>query len=69
MSLHYSVVSRGTVVLAECSLQEGNAGAIARKILERLPESDTYVGDERREGSLPGLAGRECAPPHARRRG
>ena len=29
--------------ILHCSLLEGNAGAIARRILERLPENDTYV--------------------------
>ena len=42
MSLHYSVIARGSVVLAECSLQQGsNAGAIARRILERVPDNES----------------------------
>ncbi|KAL6857067.1 hypothetical protein ACP4OV_018449 [Aristida adscensionis] len=37
MAIVYAVVARGTVVLAEFSAVSGNAGAVARRILERLP--------------------------------
>ena len=37
----YALVSRGTIVLAECSATQGNANTIARRILERLPASDS----------------------------
>ncbi|KAL0928852.1 hypothetical protein M5K25_000777 [Dendrobium thyrsiflorum] len=42
MAILYAVVARGTVVLAEFAAVTGNTGAIARRILERLPpESDS----------------------------
>ncbi|KAK4753742.1 hypothetical protein SAY87_001846 [Trapa incisa] len=37
MAILYAVVARGTVVLAEFSAATGNTGAVARRILERLP--------------------------------
>ncbi|XP_020089260.1 vesicle-associated membrane protein 714 [Ananas comosus] len=37
MAILYAVVARGTVVLAEFAAVTGNTGAIARRILERLP--------------------------------
>ncbi|KAL5231972.1 hypothetical protein ABZP36_030748 [Zizania latifolia] len=37
MAIVYAVVARGTVVLAEFAAVSGNAGAVARRILERLP--------------------------------
>ncbi|GLT81992.1 hypothetical protein SLE2022_004100 [Rubroshorea leprosula] len=37
MAILYAVVARGTVVLAEFSAVTGNAGAVARRILEKLP--------------------------------
>ncbi|KAB8112107.1 hypothetical protein EE612_050104 [Oryza sativa] len=37
MAIVYAVVARGTVVLAEFSAVSGNAGAVARRILEKLP--------------------------------
>ncbi|WOL18800.1 vesicle-associated membrane protein [Canna indica] len=44
MAILYAVVARGTVVLAEFSAVSGNAGAIARRILEKLsPDSDTRL--------------------------
>ncbi|KAM0939791.1 putative Longin domain, v-SNARE, coiled-coil domain-containing protein [Dioscorea sansibarensis] len=36
MAILYAVVARGTVVLAEFSAVTGNAGAVARRILEKL---------------------------------
>eukprot|EP00775_Hariotina_reticulata_P008410 gene8410-8594_t len=41
--LLYSLVARGTVVLAEYSNVSGNANTIAVRILERLPNEDTKV--------------------------
>ncbi|PPD71279.1 hypothetical protein GOBAR_DD31841 [Gossypium barbadense] len=38
MAILYAVVARGTVVLAEFSAVTGNAGAVARRVLEKLPE-------------------------------
>ena len=38
MAILYAVVARGTVVLAEFSEVTGNTGAVARRILEKLPE-------------------------------
>ncbi|XP_019173690.1 PREDICTED: vesicle-associated membrane protein 714-like [Ipomoea nil] len=38
MAILYALVARGTTVLAEFSAVTGNAGAIARRILEKLPE-------------------------------
>ncbi|KAH7561261.1 hypothetical protein JRO89_XS10G0202600 [Xanthoceras sorbifolium] len=38
MAILYAVVARGTVVLAEFSAVTGNTGAVARRILEKLPE-------------------------------
>ncbi|XP_006659016.1 vesicle-associated membrane protein 714 [Oryza brachyantha] len=37
MAIVYALVARGTVVLAEFSAVSGNAGAVARRILEKLP--------------------------------
>ncbi|KAG8046268.1 hypothetical protein GUJ93_ZPchr0008g11408 [Zizania palustris] len=37
MAIVYAVVARGTVVLAEFAAVSGNAGAVARRILEKLP--------------------------------
>ncbi|OAY73185.1 Vesicle-associated membrane protein 714 [Ananas comosus] len=37
MAILYAVVARGTVVLAEFAAVTGNTGAVARRILERLP--------------------------------
>ncbi|KAF3336569.1 vesicle-associated membrane protein 714 [Carex littledalei] len=37
MAILYAVVARGTVVLAEFAAVTGNAGAVARRILEKLP--------------------------------
>ena len=37
MPLIYSVVARGTIVLAEFSTAKGNFSEIARKILEKVP--------------------------------
>lgn len=39
MAILYAVVARGTVVLAEFSAVTGNTGAVARRILEKLPET------------------------------
>ena len=40
MAIIYAVVARGTVVLAEFSAVTGNAGAVVRRILEKLsPET------------------------------
>lgn len=38
MAILYAVVTRGTVVLAEFSAVTGNTGAVARRIIEKLPE-------------------------------
>ncbi|XP_020574750.1 vesicle-associated membrane protein 714 isoform X2 [Phalaenopsis equestris] len=37
MAILYAVVARGTVVLAEFAAVTGNIGAVARRILEKLP--------------------------------
>ncbi len=37
MTILYALVARGTVVLAEFSAASGNAGTIARRLLEKLP--------------------------------
>ncbi|OIT39327.1 PREDICTED: vesicle-associated membrane protein 714 isoform X1 [Nicotiana attenuata] len=37
MAILYAVVARGTTVLAEFSAVTGNSGAVARRILEKLP--------------------------------
>ncbi|KAB1200805.1 hypothetical protein CJ030_MR0G006214 [Morella rubra] len=37
MAILYAVVARGTVVLSEFSAVSGNTGAVARRILEKLP--------------------------------
>ena len=34
-------MSRGTIVLAECSATQGNANTVARRILERIPSGDS----------------------------
>ncbi|KAJ6796683.1 vesicle-associated membrane protein 714 [Iris pallida] len=42
MAILYALVARGTVVLAEFSAVTGNSGAVARRILEKLPpDSDS----------------------------
>ncbi|KAM5585075.1 hypothetical protein ABKV19_004462 [Rosa sericea] len=44
MAILYAVVARGTVVLSEFSAVSGNTGAVARRILEKLPpDSDSRV--------------------------
>ncbi|KAL6205275.1 hypothetical protein ACLB2K_022537 [Fragaria x ananassa] len=44
MAILYAVVARGTVVLAEFSAVTGNTGAVARRILEKLPpDADSRV--------------------------
>lgn len=44
MAILYAVVARGTVVLAEFSAVTGNTGAVARRILEKLPsEADSRL--------------------------
>ncbi|KAJ0020666.1 hypothetical protein Pint_31823 [Pistacia integerrima] len=44
MAILYAVVARGTVVLAEFSAVSGNTGAVARRILEKLPaEADARL--------------------------
>ncbi|KAJ8510072.1 hypothetical protein OPV22_000506 [Ensete ventricosum] len=44
MAILYAVVARGTVVLAEFAAVTGNVGAIARRILEKLPpDSDSRL--------------------------
>ena len=45
MAILYALVARGTVVLAEHSAAATNAGAIARQVLERLPDggADSHV--------------------------
>ncbi|KAL6005334.1 hypothetical protein ACLOJK_005900 [Asimina triloba] len=44
MAILYALVARGTVVLAEFSAVSGNTGAVARRILEKLPyEVDSRV--------------------------
>ncbi|CAN0900504.1 Vesicle-associated membrane protein 714 [Linum grandiflorum] len=37
MAILYAVVARGIIVLAEFSAVTGNTGAVARRILEKLP--------------------------------
>lgn len=41
MAILYGVVARGTTVLAEFSAVTGNTGAVVRRILEKLSESDS----------------------------
>uniref|UniRef100_A0A2N9IQQ7 Longin domain-containing protein n=1 Tax=Fagus sylvatica TaxID=28930 RepID=A0A2N9IQQ7_FAGSY len=44
MAILYAVVARGTVVLSEFSAVTGNTGAVARRILEKLPsEADSRL--------------------------
>jgi hypothetical protein len=45
MAILYALVARGTVVLAEHSAAATNAGAVARQVLERLPDggADSHV--------------------------
>ncbi|KAF5931176.1 hypothetical protein HYC85_032049 [Camellia sinensis] len=44
MAILYAVVARGTTVLAEFSAVTGNTGAVARRILEKLPsEADSRL--------------------------
>ncbi|KAK8928208.1 Vesicle-associated membrane protein 714 [Platanthera zijinensis] len=44
MAILYAVVARGTVVLAEFAAVTGNTGAVARRILEKLPpDSDSRL--------------------------
>lgn len=41
MAILYGLVARGTTVLAEFSAVTGNAGAVVRRILEKLSETDS----------------------------
>ncbi|KAK9153624.1 hypothetical protein Sjap_001104 [Stephania japonica] len=44
MAILYGLVARGTVVLSEFSAVSGNTGAVARRILEKLPsEADSRL--------------------------
>jgi hypothetical protein len=47
MPIFYSVVARGTVVLAEHTAKQGNVSSIVKKILETIPTQQnvkkTYV--------------------------
>ena len=45
MAILYALVARGTVVLAEHSAAATNAGAVARQVLDRLPDggADSHV--------------------------
>ncbi|RWW31183.1 hypothetical protein GW17_00004206 [Ensete ventricosum] len=44
MAILYAVVARGTSVLAEFAAMTGNVGAVARRILEKLPpDSDSRL--------------------------
>ncbi|GJN29518.1 hypothetical protein PR202_gb17744 [Eleusine coracana subsp. coracana] len=45
MAILYALVARGTVVLTEHSAAATNAGAVARQVLERLPDggADSHV--------------------------
>ncbi|THU54282.1 hypothetical protein C4D60_Mb10t23400 [Musa balbisiana] len=44
MAILYAVVARGTSVLAEFAAVTGNVGAVARRILEKLPpDSDSRL--------------------------
>ncbi|KAL5058317.1 hypothetical protein RYX36_029921, partial [Vicia faba] len=44
MAILYALVARCTVVLAEFSVVTGNTGAVARRLLEKLPtESDSRL--------------------------
>ncbi|KAJ4754396.1 hypothetical protein LUZ62_088801 [Rhynchospora pubera] len=45
MPILYAVVARGTVVLAEFNSTQGNAGAIARKVLEKIAGQASSDGD------------------------
>ncbi|XP_050211811.1 vesicle-associated membrane protein 714 [Mercurialis annua] len=40
MAILYALVARGTVVLAEFSAVTGNTGAVARRIIEKLPAEE-----------------------------
>ncbi len=49
MSIIYSVVARGAVVLAEYSNSTGNFMQITRRILDKIPQQDgkmSYVYDK-----------------------
>uniref|UniRef100_A0A0D6R8J8 V-SNARE coiled-coil homology domain-containing protein n=1 Tax=Araucaria cunninghamii TaxID=56994 RepID=A0A0D6R8J8_ARACU len=50
MAILYAVVARGTVVLSEFSAVSGNAGAVARRIMEKLPSLSQ--AENEREGRL-----------------
>ena len=43
MPLIYSLVSRGTCVLAEFTATSGNFTTVTRRILEKLPRSDSRM--------------------------
>lgn len=47
MAILYAVVARGTVVLSEFSAVTGNTGAVARRILEKLPSESESGSDSR----------------------
>ena len=49
MSIIYTVVARGSTVLAEYSSSSGNFTQISRRILEKIPQQDgkmSYVYDK-----------------------
>eukprot|EP00252_Welwitschia_mirabilis_P014917 TRINITY_DN32983_c0_g1_i1.p1 TRINITY_DN32983_c0_g1~~TRINITY_DN32983_c0_g1_i1.p1 ORF type:complete len:224 (-),score=36.07 TRINITY_DN32983_c0_g1_i1:181-852(-) len=45
MAILYALVGRGTIVLAEFSAVSGNAGAVARRIIEKLSSQPEDGGD------------------------
>jgi hypothetical protein len=40
MPITYSVVARGTTILAEFSAQSGNYNALVKKVLEKIPATN-----------------------------
>ncbi|KAH9605497.1 hypothetical protein KSS87_014704 [Heliosperma pusillum] len=45
MAILYALVARGTIILSEFSAVTGNIGAVARRILEKLPNNGDGDGD------------------------
>ena len=43
MPIIYTLIARGTTVLCECFEQTGNFAAIARRIIAKIPQTDSQM--------------------------
>lgn len=43
MPIIYSLISRGTTVLCDCSLQRGNSDEVAKRIIQKIPQYNSRM--------------------------